>query len=93
MDKQSKKNQGAEFEEWSKDEMAQLKKFWSGDIGKKYVKRMKATKKQLLQAAMGSVDAESAFRFSAIANGFDSVLQDIEAVMNIDEKEDKVAKK
>ena len=93
MDKQSKDNQGCEFEEWSKDEMAELKKFWKGEIGKKYIKRMEATKKQLLQAAMGSVDSESAFRYAAIANGFDSVLQDIEAVVKIDEKEDKGEKK
>ena len=93
MDKQSKNNQGSEFEKWTKDEMAELKKFWSGAIGKKYIKRMEATKKQLLQAAMGSVVAEDAFRYAAIANGFDSVLQDIEAVVKVDEKEDKGTKK
>ena len=54
---------------------------------------MEDTKKQLLQAAMGSTTAEAALRYSAIANGFDSVLQDIEAVVKIDEKEDKGKKK
>lgn len=81
------------MDKWSKDEMAELKKFWSGKIGKKYIQRMEDTKKQILQAAMGSVTSEDAFRYAAIANGFDSVLQDIEAVVNKDEKEDTDAKK
>ncbi|MBO7720108.1 hypothetical protein J6S35_00515 [Candidatus Saccharibacteria bacterium] len=81
------------MDKWSKDEMAELKKFWEGKIGKKYIQRMEDTKKQLLQAAMGSTDRDSAFRYAAIANGFDSVLQDIEAVVKIDEKEDKGGKK
>ena len=81
------------MDKWSKDEMAELKKFWKGKIGKKYIQRMEDTKKQLLQAAMGSTDPDSAFRYSAIANGFDSVLQDIEAVVKADEKEDKGEKK
>lgn len=81
------------MDKWSKDEMAELKKFWSGKIGKKYIQRMEDTKKQLLQAAMGSTDRDSAFRYAAIANGFDSVLQDIEAVVKADEKEDKGEKK
>lgn len=93
MDKQSKNNRGGEFEEWSKDELAQLRKFWQGEIGKKYIKRIKATKKQLLQMAMGSSTGEAALRYAAIANGFDSVLQDIEAVVNLNEKEDKGTKK
>lgn len=81
------------MDKWSKDEMAELKKFWTGKIGKKYIQRMEDTKKQLLQASMGSTTAEAAFRYSAIANGFDSVLQDIEAVVKVDEKEDKGTKK
>lgn len=81
------------MDKWSKDEMAELKKFWSGKIGKKYIQRMEDTKKQILQAAMGSADRDSAFRYAAIANGFDSVLQDIEAVVKTDEKEDKGTKK
>lgn len=83
------------MESWSKEEMQELKKFWVGDIGKKYIKRMEGTKKQLLQAAMGSDNSDAAFRYAAIANGFDSVLQDIEAVVNQDkeEKEDAAKKK
>ena len=80
------------MDSWSKEEMKELRNFWKGDIGKKYIKRMEDTKKQLLQAAMGSDNPDSAFRYSAIANGFDSVLQDIEAVLN-EKKEGKTAKK
>ena len=81
------------MDNWSKEEMAELRKFWKGEIGKKYIKRMEDTRKQLLQAAMGSDNADSAFRFSAIANGFDSVLQDIEAVINAEEKKEGATKK
>lgn len=82
------------MDKWSKEEMQELRKFWQGDIGKKYIKRMEDTRKQLLQASMGSTTPEMAFRYSAIANGFDSVLQDIEAVVNEEKKEkEEVAKK
>ena len=83
------------MDNWSKEEMAELRKFWKGEIGKKYIKRMEDTRKQLLQAAMGSDNPDNAFRFSAIANGFDSVLQDIEAVIKAEEeeKEKKATKK
>lgn len=73
--------------------MQELKNFWVGDIGKKYIKRIKDTKKQLLQAAMGSDTPDAAFRYSAIANGFDSVLQDIEAVIDMDKEKKEVAAK
>ena len=83
------------MDNWSKEEMAELRKFWKGDIGKKYIKRMEDTKKELFQAAMGSRTGEDALRFASIANGFDSVLQDIEAVVNTEkqEKEDAAKKK
>ena len=81
------------MDKWSKDEMKQLKDFWEGEIGKKYIKRMEDTKEQLLRAAMGSSTPEDAFRYSAIANGFDSVLQDIEAVVKgVDKKKEAAAK-
>jgi hypothetical protein len=80
-------------DKWSKEEMTELRKFWQGEIGKKYIKRMEDTKKQLLQASMGSTEPNAAFRFAAIANGFDSVLQDIEAVVNAEEEKEGAAKK
>lgn len=82
------------MDSWSKEEMVELKKFWQGEIGKKYIKRMKDTKKQLLQAVMGSTEPNAAFRYAAIANGFDSVLQDIDAVINeVNKKKEEAAKK
>lgn len=82
------------MDKWSKEEMSELKNFWTGEIGKKYIKRMEDTKKQLLQAAMGSRTGEEALRYASIANGFDSVLQDIDAVVNeVDKKKEGAAKK
>lgn len=81
------------MESWSKEEMTELRKFWQGEIGKKYIKRMEDTRKQLLQASMGSTEPNASFRYSCIANGFDSVLQDIEAVINANEKKEGAAKK
>lgn len=82
------------MDSWSKEEVAELRKFWKGEIGKKYIKRMEDTRKQLLQAAMGTNNRDEAFRFASIANGFDSVLQDIEAVINAEkEKKEEAAKK
>lgn len=81
------------MDKWSKEEMAELRKFWSGEIGKKYIKRMEDTKKELLRSAMGSREAEEAFRYAAIANGFDSILQDIKAVVNAEKKEKEEAAK
>lgn len=87
MDKQSKES------EWTKDEKAAFRKFWGGDIGKKYLKRMEETRKQLLQAAMGSPERDAAFRFAAIANGIDSILLDIEVMSKEETKEKEAAAK
>lgn len=83
------------MDNWSKEEIAELRKFWKGDIGKKYIKRMEDTRKQLLQAAMGQVEPNAAFRYASIATGFDSVLMDIDSVVNMekDKKEDAAKKK
>lgn len=81
------------MDKWSKEEMAELRKFWVGEIGKKYKKRMEDTRKELLQAAMGQTEPNMALRYAAIANGFDSVIQDIEAVIKEVEKEKEGAAK
>ena len=81
------------MDKWSKEEITELRKFWQGEIGKKYIKRMEDTRKQLLQAAMGSAEPNAALRFAAIANGFDSVLQDIEAVIDAEKEEKEGAAK
>lgn len=74
------------MDSWSKEEMAELRKFWKSEVGKKYIKRMEDTKKQLLQVCMNVGDPDTVCRHAAIANGFDSVLQDIEAVINAEKK-------
>lgn len=78
---------------FSKAEVADFTRFWQSDVGKKYIKKMEETKKQLLEAAMGSLDRDYVFRSTAIANGFDSVLRDIDAIINNKEEEEKTAKK
>lgn len=73
---------------FSKAELADFKRFWESEVGKKYIKKMEETKTQLLDAAMGSVDKDYVFRSTAIANGFQSVLLDIKAIIaNVDGKE------
>lgn len=70
-------------------ELADFKRFWESEVGKKYLKKIKETKKQLLEAAMGSVDRDYVFRSTAIANGLESVLLDIKATIENKNKEDK----
>lgn len=70
-------------------ELADFKRFWESDVGKKYLKKIKETKKQLLEAAMGSVDRDYVFRSTAIANGLESILLDIKATIDNKNKEDK----
>lgn len=78
---------------FNKTELVEFKRFWEGDIGKKYIDKMKRTKEQLLEAAMGSMDRDGSASYAHIANGFDSVLKDIEALIKTaDEKEEKTAK-
>lgn len=70
-------------------ELADFKRFWESEAGKKYLKKIKETKKQLLEAAMGSVDRDYVFRSTAIANGLESVLLDIKATIENKNEEDK----
>ena len=76
------------MDKWSKEERQELTNFFNGEIGKKYIKRMEDTKEQLLKAAMGSATPDDAFRYCAIANGFESVLEDIKAAGEEDKKEE-----
>jgi hypothetical protein len=81
---------------FNKAELADFKRFWEGEVGQKYIKKMKETKDQLLQAAMQTPDGERCMYHAAVANGFESVLRDIEATIKAaDEqaKEGKTAKK
>lgn len=79
---------------FSKAELADFKRFWEGDIGKKYKEKMGRTKDQLLEAAMGAPDRDGSAYYAHIANGVDSIIKDIEALINtaIDKKEAKAKK-
>lgn len=77
---------------FSKAELADFKRFWESEVGKKYIKKIEETKNQLLNAAMGTADKDYVFRSVSIANGLESVLLDIKATIsdvNKQEKEEK----
>lgn len=81
--------------QFSKAELADFKRFWEGEVGEKYKKKIERTKTQLLEAAMGTADRDYAFRSVCIANGLESILLDIKAtIANVDKtnKEEKIAK-
>lgn len=72
---------------WSKTDKQELKKVFETEIAKRYLERLKDSKDELLKASMGSISRDEAFRYSCIANGVYSVLQDIEMMTNLEEKE------
>ena len=76
-------------------ELADFKRFWQSEVGEKYMKKMKDTKDSLLDAAMGSMDNDYILRATAIANGFQSVIVDIESIIKAhdDKTKKEVAKK
>lgn len=74
---------------FSDAELADFTRFWKSEVGEKYIKKIENTKKQLLDAAMGSVDRDYVYRSTAIANGMESILLDIKATIDTKEKEDK----
>lgn len=67
---------------FTRDEMADFKRFWESTTGEKYKAKIERTKDQLLEAAMGTQDRDSVFRYASIANGFQSVLDDIKAIID-----------
>ena len=77
---------------FNKAELADFKRFWEGDVGKKYIDKMKRTKDQLFEAAMGSADRDGSAYYAHIANGVDSIIKDIEALIKTAEEENKEAK-
>lgn len=87
MDKESTK--GYEF---TKANFADFKRFWESETGEKYLEKIKETRKQLLQVAMGSYEKDQVFRSVAIANGLDSILLDIEATIKSATENGKEAK-
>lgn len=79
--------------EFNKAELADFKRFWEGDIGKKYIEKMKYLKGQLVDKAMGAYDRDGSAFFAHIANGVDTVIKDIETLISAtDEKEAKAKK-
>lgn len=78
--------------QFSKAELADFKRFWESEVGIKYKKKIEETKKQLLEAAMGSVETDYICRSVAIANGLESILLDIKATIENVNKENKEAK-
>ena len=92
MDTKSNKEQDFSF---SKAELTDFKLFWESAVGKKYKDKITRTKEQLLDAAMGTPSQDEIVRFTCIANGLASILNDIEATIdaaNKDEKEGNTAK-
>ena len=78
--------------EFTKADLADFKRFWESEVGKKYIAKMEETRKQLLQIAMGTADRDQVCRGVAIANGFDSILQDIDATIKSAEEKAKEVK-
>ena len=72
---------------WTKADKQELKKVFETEIAKRYLKRLKDSKDELLKASMGSINPDEAFRYSCIANGVYSVLEDIEMMTNLEKKE------
>lgn len=84
MDTKSNKEDEYTF---STAELADFKRFWEGEVGEKYKKKIERTKEQLLETAMGSVDKDYIVRSVCIANGLESILLDIKAtIQNVNEK-------
>lgn len=74
---------------FNKEETADFKRFWEGEVGKKYMKKLETTKEQLLDASMGSVDKDYVYRSTAIANGIHSIILDIKAIIEGNNRENK----
>lgn len=74
---------------FNKEETADFKRFWEGEVGQKYMKKLETTKEQLLDASMGSVDKDYVYRSTAIANGIHSIILDIKAIIEGNNKENK----
>lgn len=66
------------MDKWSKDEKDQLRAFWKSEIGEKYKKRIKDSQQELINFAMGTPDKDASLRCINIANGYESVLLDID---------------
>ena len=66
--------------QWSEDERAEFRKFWDGKIGQKYLQRIKDSKEDALNVCMGTTDRDVICHYAGVANGFNSLLFDIEFI-------------
>lgn len=87
MDKQNK------IEDWTDEEVAELKKFCESKTGKKYIKRLKDLKDEVVKVCIYNPDPKVVTRFAGIACGYESVIDDIEMLSRSKKKEDKGTKK
>lgn len=66
--------------QWSEDERAEFRKFWDSKVGQKYIQRIKDTKEDALNVCMGTTEPDVINHYAGIANGFYTMLLDIEAI-------------
>lgn len=81
------------LEDWTDEEIKELKKLWESPVGKKYIKRIEDLKKNLLNVCMYSSDRDEVARYVAIACGYDATLDDIDALVNSKKEEKEGAAK
>lgn len=82
----------SKMDDWTDQEVAELKKLWESEIGKKYLKRMKDTQDEVLHVCMGAPDPDTVIRYAGIACGYESVMQDIESLIKSERGEVKEEK-
>ena len=79
------------LDDWTDEEVRELKNLWESEIGKKYRKRIEDLKKDVLNVCMYSPEPDVVARYAGIACGYDATLDDIEALIN--SKKEETAKK
>ena len=67
-----------EEKQWSEEERAEFRKFWDSEVGQKYIQRIKDSKDEALNVCMGRTEAEVINHYAGYANGFNSLILDIE---------------
>ena len=88
MDKQNK------LDDWTDEEVAELKKFCESPVGKKYIKRLKDLKEDVVRVCIYSPERDVVTRFAGIACGYESAIEDIQMLSKSKKKEeDKGTKK
>lgn len=88
MDTQSNSPEENKFK-MSPEEKAEFKAFWEGETGKRYIERLTMTKDQLLDAAMRVTDKDYSLKCLYVADGVNSIIQDIKVTVEQISKGDK----